>query len=387
MSTPVLGILTLYLNDNKQLEERPVYQNMIIEGEKLGLDIYIFTPMDVNDTKKKIHALMYDPLQKKWYRKWRDFPNMIYDRCRIQKSERFQQLLQFRKTYNHLLFLNRPLRNKWTIHEVLSRRADLKKHLPETRMYKSLSDVKTMLQSKPILYLKPVNGTGGRGILRIEKLKGSSQQYYIQGRNQQRKIITPQKVHSARLGSILQTWNMKDRYLVQEGIPVELPDGRVHDYRMLVQKNKDGTWGLTGIAGRIGAIRSVTSNLHGGGKAVSIDTLLAQWIPNDKKRLVVKQQAETLGLETAAYLEETYGALCELALDLAINKNGDVYLLEVNPKPAREVFAKSGQKHIYKQAIVTPLEYALWVYQKKNSPPMLKEKEEKDEKEEKEQSE
>ncbi|HEY2495084.1 MAG TPA: YheC/YheD family protein [Paenibacillus sp.] len=376
MSTPVLGILTLYLNDNKQLEERSVYQNMIIEGAKLGLDIYIFTPMDVHDTNKKIHALMYDPRRKKWVRKWRNFPNMIYDRCRIQNSHRFQQLLIFRKTYNHLLFLNRPLRNKWTIHEVLSKRANLRRHLPETRMFKSLSDVKTMLQSKPILYLKPVNGTGGRGILRIEKLKGSSQQYYIQGRNQQRKIISPQKVHSARLGSILHTWNMKDRYLVQEGIPVELPNGRVHDYRMLVQKNRHGDWALTGIAGRVGAMRSVTSNLHGGGKAVSIDTLLAQWIPDGKRRLQVKQQAERLGLETAAYLEETYGALCELALDLAINKKGDVYLLEVNPKPAREVFAKSGQKHIYRQAIITPLEYALWLYHKKKSPPIPKEKEE-----------
>ncbi|MGF7046580.1 glutathione synthase/RimK-type ligase-like ATP-grasp enzyme [Paenibacillus sp. DS2015] len=382
MSYPVLGILTLYLNDNKQLEERPVYQSMIIEGAKLGLDIYIFTPMDVNDTKKNIYALMYDPERKKWYRKWRDFPDMIYDRCRIQHSHRFQQLLEFRKTYNHLLFLNRPLRNKWTIHEVLSKRADLRKHLPETKMFKNLSDAKAMLKSKSILYLKPVNGTGGRGILRIEKLKGSSNHYYVQGRNQQRKIITPQKVHSARLGSILHTWNMKDRYLIQEGIPVELPNGRVHDYRMLVQKNKDGAWALTGIAGRVGAMRSVTSNLHGGGKAVSMDILLAQWIPEENKRLKVKQQAKTLGLETAAYLEATYGALCELALDLAINKNGDVYLLEVNPKPAREVFAKSGQKNIYRRAIITPLEYALWVYHRKKSPPIPEEKEKKSEKEE-----
>jgi hypothetical protein len=40
---PVLGILTLYLNEAKQLEEKNVYQRMIIEGERIGLDVFVFT--------------------------------------------------------------------------------------------------------------------------------------------------------------------------------------------------------------------------------------------------------------------------------------------------------------------------------------------------------
>lgn len=51
MPVPVLGIMTLYLNDRKYLEEKPVYQKMIIEGRKLGLDVYVFTPMDVSEKK------------------------------------------------------------------------------------------------------------------------------------------------------------------------------------------------------------------------------------------------------------------------------------------------------------------------------------------------
>ena len=42
---------------------------------------------------------------------------MIYDRCRIQRSHRFEQLGQFRKKYGHLNFLNRVLRNKWTVYQ------------------------------------------------------------------------------------------------------------------------------------------------------------------------------------------------------------------------------------------------------------------------------
>jgi len=364
MPHPVLGILTLYLNEQKQLEERIIYQHMISEGRKLGLDVFVFTPMDVIASKKKIMAMEFDPIQRKWSRRLRDFPNMIFDRCRIQKGYRFKQLLNFRKNYGHHVFLNRPLRNKWIIHEVLSKKENFRLHLPATKLVTRISDVEQMLKTTSVVYLKPINGTGGRGILRIEKLKNQNQ-FYIQGRNQQRKIITPQKIHAARLGSILQNWDMKDSYIAQEGIPVQLPNGRVHDYRMLVQKNWEGQWELTGMVGRVGASRSVTSNLHGGGQAITVDILLSQWIKDREVQEQVKRKSEILGIETAIYLEQTYGALCELALDLAINKKGEVFLLEVNPKPAREVFARSGQKDIYRQSIIKPLEYALWLFRQK----------------------
>ena len=68
------------------------------------------------------------------------------------------------------------------------------------------------------------------------------------------------------------------------------------------------------------------------------------------------------------YLEDSYGALCELALDLAIDKNGKIFILEVNPKPAREVFIQSGDPEAYHRSIVRPLEYALWVYKHKVAP-------------------
>ncbi|GIO31384.1 endospore coat-associated protein YheC [Paenibacillus albilobatus] len=367
LPVPVLGILTLYLNDHKALEEKPVYQKMIVEGQKIGLDVFVFTPMDVNDSKKKIYAMEYDVKKGVWGRRWRPFPDMIYDRCRIQKSARFTQLLKFRQRYNHLQFLNRPLRNKWTIYEVLSRRPEFNKYLPETRLFNGFADVHHMLKKTHVVYLKPINGTGGRGILRVERLKGDSY-YYIQGRNHQRKIITPQKIHVSRLGSVLSGWSMKNRYLVQEGIAVDLPDGRVHDYRMLVQKNREGIWELTGIAGRVGARRSVTSNLHGGGHAVSFYRMMEQWIDDEEKRNKVQRRAERLGVEVASFLENQYGDLCELALDLAINKKGEIYLLEVNPKPAREVFSQIGNAELYRKAIVKPLEYALGLYERKHSP-------------------
>lgn len=360
MSSPVLGIMTLYLNEHRALEERSIYRRMILEGRKRGLDIYVFTPADVHSSGKRIEAMVYDE-KKGWSREWRAFPDLIFDRCRIQRNHRFQQLLVFRQKYGHLLFLNRPLRNKWTIHQTLSEKAVFRQHLPETILFQDMSDVNRMLKTSSLIYLKPINGTGGRGILRVERSKEPST-VLVQGRDQKRRIITPRRVHLSRLGPLLEHWNMKDKYLVQKGIQLQLPNGRVHDYRMLVQKNGEGEWELTGCAGRMGAEKSVTSNLHGGGQAVAMQRLMKQWIPEEELRQEVTAAAEKFGIDVAAFLEDTYGDLCELALDLAIDKSGHIYLLEVNPKPAREVFARIGERSIYYKAITQPLEYALWVY-------------------------
>ncbi|AHV96629.1 YheC/YheD family protein [Paenibacillus sabinae] len=376
MSQPVLGILTLYLNNARQLEEKQVYRRMIAEGKQIGLDVFVFTPMDVDNVKQRIYALVFDPAKGEWSRKWRSFPDMIYDRCRIQRSVRFQQLLQFRSRYNHLTFLNRPLRNKWTIHQTFSQKGRFRQHLPDTLLYQSSADLHRMLRANPVVYIKPSNGTGGRGILRIERLKGERGMFDIQGRRLNRQIIQPRRVSLSRLESIVRQWCIGGRFLVQQGIPLRLPGGRFHDYRMLVQKNSQGNWAMTGIAGRVGAARSVTSNLHGGGHAVRAEILLKQWLGSEEKAAKTIQTAEKLGTDAAAYLEDSFSDLCELALDLAIDREGRIYVLEVNPKPAREVFSRAGDKETYRKALRRPLEYALWIYRTKLAPSSSKKVEE-----------
>ncbi|MCD9022765.1 YheC/YheD family protein [Cohnella silvisoli] len=371
MAQPVLGILTLYLNDSKKLEERQVYEKMITAGKRIGISVFVFTPQDVDDSSGKIHALIFNTQSKTWNRRWVKFPHVIYDRCRIQKSQRFQQLLAFRKRYSHLLFLNRPLRNKWTIYRTLGKVAAFKSQLPVTKLYQSSEDVSTLLRKFQTVYLKPINGTGGRGILRIDRQKDGN--LLLQGRNHSRSIVQPKRIARSSLASALGSWDMHgDRYIVQQGLNIKLPSGRIHDYRMLVQKNGVGVWEVTGCAGRVGPLRSITSNLHGGGEAASMNTLLRQWISNDVAISQIRETAEAFGISVARHLEANYGAMCELALDLAIDRNGKVWLLEVNPKPSREVFKQAGEHETYRKAIVRPIEYALWAYRQKKESRILK---------------
>jgi glutathione synthase/RimK-type ligase-like ATP-grasp enzyme len=336
-----------------------MFRKMTIAGRRLGVDVIVFTPDDVDEKNRRIYAMVYDPGRRCWTRRWTRFPNVIYDRGRLQRSDRFARFVAFRRKYAHLVFLNRPLRNKWTVYRLLSSVPDFREHLPATRLYENPSDAYHMLRRYGTVYLKPINGTGGRGILRIERMGGGM--LLIQGRDRARRIITPRRIRRETLSAFLQSWQRQgDRYIVQQGLQIKLPDGRVHDYRLLVQKTGNGDWEVTGCAGRVGPRRSVTSNLHGGGTAAPMETLLREWIQDDDRIAEIRRTADQFGLDVARKLESAYGALCELALDLAIDREGRVWLLEVNPKPAREVFYRAGEREMYRRAVTRPIEYALW---------------------------
>lgn len=364
---PTLGILTIYLNDRKQLDEKPMFQKMTKVGQSLGMKVMVFTPDDVEAQTRRIHAHVYLPAQKTWCRRWMPFPQVIYDRARFQKSARFRRFAAFRRKIAHLNFINRPLRNKWVVYKLLEGMDLFRPHLPATRLYETPADVGAMLKQHHVVYFKPINGTGGRGILRIEQLDNGLLK--VQGRDHRRKIVRSQTVHPRRLPAILRSWDRRgDRYIVQEGLQTRLPNGRVHDFRLLVQKDGSGQWVYTGCAGRIGPVNSITSNLHGGGMATTMQDLLSKWGFAHDQIAQIRTKAESLGIDVAKALEQAYGTLCELALDLVIDREGNLWILEVNHKPAREVFLRAGEHDTYRRAVTLPIEYALWKYRQSAAP-------------------
>lgn len=362
MSLPTLGIATIAIND---MEERSYFRKLIVQANKLGLRAFVFTPQDVNTKTSRIHAHVYDIPASKWIRGYTSFPALIYDRCRYKDSEQFRQFRRFRETNSRLIYLNRPISNKWGMYQFLAKSPAIRNYLPATRVYTDHRDLQELLQKHRRVYMKPINGTGGRGILRIEKQRNG--QILVQGRELNRRIVAPKLVSPKLLPSVLSGWGAANRYLIQQGIRTKLPDGRVHDYRLLIQKNGNGEWEATGCAGRIGPRQSITSNLHGGGQAVPMDELLRRQFDTDEKVESIRKEVYDLGYDVAKTVEKHFGRLCELGIDIAVDPDGHPWLLELNPKPAREVFARIGEKETYEKAIVRPLEYALWLYKQQKS--------------------
>lgn len=358
MGNPTLGIMTIYGGDGTlDAEEKAFFRSLVLQGAELGLDVFVFTPEDASASGRQVHAHVHDISAGRWRREWRDWPDAVYDRCRAQRSPKFGQMRKFRSRFPKLLYLNHPLSNKWGNHLVLEKHAAIRPHLPYTRQYRTVQDLSEFSGRYPLVYLKPIDGSGGRGIARFTRKEGG--RLSLSGRSPARKIIAPGSGTPAELVNRLSGWGIGKRYLLQQGIRIELKDGRVHDFRLLIQKNGRGKWQITGIAGRIGGKGSATSNLHGGGEAVSFEKLLAGRGWGDAKIAAVRLEMEQLAIAVAAALERRFGRLCELALDLAVDPEGRVWLLEVNPKPSREVFKRIGDPSAYRTALRRPLEYAL----------------------------
>lgn len=366
MAKPTLGVMTLYLNGGR-IEELSFFRKLSQRADKLGLHLFVFTPEDVTEGGKQLRAWVFNRDAGSWERKLSDFPDIVYDRCRYQRNYRFPLLRKFRTDHPQLLYMSRPLVHKWSMHQNLSRNKRIKTYLPETAQYQNPSDLLRMLDHYGLVYVKPIDGTGGRGILRIERLDSGS--FRVQGREKNRKIIAPFTVSREQLAPRLSRWKLFPRYLVQQGIRIALKDGRIHDFRLLIQKDGSGLWQVTGSAGRIGARHSVTSNLHGGGSAAPTVKLLRSRFGTEARVRAIMADMERLAYLTAEHLERQFGSLCELALDIAVDEKGKVWLIEINPKPAREVFARIGSKEIYRKAISRPLEYALYLYKKQGGPP------------------
>jgi hypothetical protein len=329
------------------------------------MELILFTPQDVDEAKRRVRAHIYNPATKRWMRSWTSFPHLIFDRCRKQNSERYAQLLRFREKYRSIPFLNRPLRNKWIIHETLSEDPDIRVHLPACQLFSEYELLPKFLKAYGLVYIKPIDGTGGRGIVSVERL--NSGLCLLKGRGQKREIIPAKQLTMDQLKEFILSNGLLENHLLHQGIRIALDNGRVHDYRMLIQKNGIGKWEVTGCACRVGANESVTSNLHGGGQAFPMTTMLKQWLNDERKVRSAIHSAERLAHRVVERLEQQYGRICELALDLAVDREGHVWLLEVNDKPAREVFRQAGELKTYRQTIARPLEYALWLYRQHES--------------------
>lgn len=365
MPNPVLGILTVYKNEKKfiEWEERIFFKKLTAAGQQIGLDVVVFTPEDVDYPNAEVHVQAYQPSGSKWIRKRIPVPPLIYDRFRYHAGGRILQLRQFRQSFPDLIYLSRPLADKWTVYQKLYQKAEIRPHLPLTISYTSKEDLFRTLKATRMVYLKPVRGTGGRGIFKIERF--NQNRYILSERNLQQRIVKPVKLTEDQVDSRLKKMNISNHFVIQQGIDIYLNNRRVHDFRLLMQKNREGKWEATGCAGRIGPKGSITSNLHGGGKAVALQELLNRRFDNKAQISSVRQKMVSFGHQIVEELEHDFGQLCELALDLAIDPKGKLWLFEVNSKPSREVFARIGDRHTYWKAVRRPLEYALHLYEQK----------------------
>ncbi|WP_068773356.1 YheC/YheD family protein [Paenibacillus sp. FJAT-26967] len=351
MAKPVIGILTW--REGHSFKEPGYFRSLVKEGQKLGATVFIFSHKDAFPDKKQVRG--YVPSEKGgWTHRTFPWPDVVIDRCRTAQDG----YREFRKQ-KHFIYANNTFTNKMSATRLFTNNESLIKWIPATVDY-SLDNLTRMFKKHTILYIKPGNGTGGKSIVKVSKTKDG---YRLLGRTRGygRRNLLFKDISS--LGSWLNRWVQQERirkgsFMIQQGLDLELIPGHVSDMRLLIQKNDSGNWEVTGEGMRIGGVNNPTSNLHGGGRAASVADVLHKRFGVKKTEEIVAECRE-LAHGIVSAIEKQYGSMLEFGLDIGIDTRGRVWLIEVNPKPGRELFKKMGRSDLYAKAIRRPIQYAM----------------------------
>lgn len=357
---PTLAILTY--QDNKRVfrGNQYNYQDLIRTGNEHGVDVYVVPANDFSLSGKPMHGYRYDFDKKKWSRELVPSPHVVYNRVPYRKMELYpvvQQTIQSCMRSNRVILFNPSFFNKWTLFEWLSRSRKSSPYIPETHQLTTLQDMDRMLKQYPIVYLKPVKGKAGKGIMRVERATNQAKQTEYRLYCQDNKTSSS-TVH-ASIESLWQEVNQhrgnKD-YIIQQGIALSRYKQRAYDLRTLIQKTSKGVWSVTGIGARVAGKSSITTHVPRGGYIDQPQKLLASTFGKQEAKRILKK-ASLAALTLAKQIENASGSLLgEMSMDLGVDTSGRVWFFEANSKPM-----KFDEPEIRKKSLERIIRYSLYL--------------------------
>ncbi len=356
-SKQTLGIIVCMGNKAKMppfLEANYFVQLARIAKEH-QLEILVFDPKQINWINRTVEG--WQLKAGKWERNLRPLPLVIYDRCYYVSAQHFLAYRSHILRIHHdhkVRFLGRALGGKYQTYQMLKQDPKIAEYLPETKLYEQPKQVISELKGNPHLCIKPNGGSHGIGVVSIHH---SANGFLLKGRT---KLNTPFKKRlqtETQLTRWLKTFIQGTRYLIQPYLFLSTHDEQPFDLRILVQKNGKQSWETTGMAVRIGNTKSITSNLHGGGNATKLDPFLQRNYPEELIH-EIKEQIEHLAKIVPTHIEIHHGPLVELGIDVGIDRDGKVWIIEVNSKPGRSVFIRTGEIETRKRSMELPVQYA-----------------------------
>ncbi len=364
---PVLGILSHCTGKPARLfgEQTSFLKKLIRIGRSQNMLVYVFSPAEVNWQQGTIsgYTLTGTGDDEIWLQTVYPFPDVIYDRGLFPPGEQRRAAAEVRKklrTANDIKYFNPAFFGKWKTHRWFLEHSSLRLHLPETVLAESANDVCSMIESFPEIYIKPVGGSSGRGIIKISRLANGKYFYErrVKGRSQGLAVAD-----NRELSAIIQPALSKRKHIVQQGIRLAKYKNRTFDVRVLMQKNGAGRWVLTGIAARVAGENAFITNVHAGGKAEKISTVLAAAFSyNNHLQNSILANLRRLALLACVWIEErTRLQFGEIAVDLGVAADGYVWFIELNAVPGRTVFRRIGASAIAARALCRPLEYARYL--------------------------
>ena len=374
MDAPIqlLGILTASRPEGEPpFASQRFYRQLMRIGSNVGIDVFVFTPDDVNYERGEINGFFFDMHSGQWCRLAIVRPFLVYDRYFPANRDEANLYMNHKRRIREqwgAVWMNSGLMGKSAVFRQLQSDSEIAAYLPRTAFFNRGAALLKWLFQEGTAFLKPDNGSQGRGTLLIERDYSKENAYHIKGRDFQNRFIQQSFPNGPSLLHWVRSFIGNTPYLIQQTLDLKLTNELTFDMRSLIQKNRRGSWSLTGIAVRQGATGSTTANIHGGGSAVMALPFLTEAFGEALAEQLMHKISH-LSYRIAELLEQQNGRLTELGLDFGMDRQGRLWFLEGNSKPGRSAFAHTDYKHIALTSVAAPIRYAKWLLKHANSSP------------------
>lgn len=300
-----------------------------------GAIAYFFTPSSIPINGSIVNGWILDG---EWKKIQLPLSEVIYNRLtrKIENQAHVQHLFNQTAKLHQLIVFNERFLDKHDVFQALQSDESVKKFLPESLLLEDFQTLKAMYNKHRVLYLKPVQGSLGKGIYRITTLESQNMISLENTGSSSQRLMK-----FSSLGNLYRALKPKlanKKYQLQQGLSVIQIGRKPVDFRALVQKNAFGAWSITSVVARTAGNEQFVANLARGG---SIDTVLntlphtnlLQHIPPEEILSSLRKSAVAIAEAIDRNIDAHFG---ELGVDLAVDIQGKVWLLEVNSKPSKK---------------------------------------------------
>lgn len=348
---PCIGILASH--KDKDITKRRL-KNISLntkDYQRIHGAIIVFALDKVSISKRLVEGYCYNPKTDTWERGIFPYPLSIYWRTGLD----IEWQNHFLSVIGDTVFNNYSF-DKWEMNEWFSKEPEILPHLPCTRLYESKQDIYDMLLKYPALYIKPIWGMKGFGVV---KASLDNDMVVFKYRENDEDIVISAKDEEEFEEAVEKLFKRKN-HIIQQGLDLLSYNGGVVDFRCVMQKNAAANWICNAIVGRIGAAGSVVSNISSGGAALPGIELISEALSlSEFETFDLKEKMTSLCMKVCRTLDEygiNYGSL---GLDLGVDKNMNIWLIEVNnrrPHPA--IALRVNDIPSYYTILASPLHYA-----------------------------
>ncbi len=314
--------------------------------------LYVFSADGIDFEKTSAEGYCYVPgsptTNQRWEKGVFPLPDAIYRRVSLTKSK----LAALKQLTGNRLF-NSSYFNKWEFWCMASNKESVKNNVPFTCRYKSFDDLDKMLDRFGSVYLKPVNGTLGNGLVKIAKSPGAWSYQCKYDRH-------PTNVSSReQMEAFVKTAVGKRRYLVQQDIRLLKYNEQYVDFRVNMQKDFSMKWNCTGMITCTGASGGIHSNYTNEGEYLSFESFMMKGLSAGEEEILRKKQ-EIVAMcgRVCEMLDESGENYGDLGIDIGFDTSLKPWIFEVNKTQFQYLPLMVKDYQTYYTARANPVRYA-----------------------------